>query len=361
MVSRDETDSPPKETGGASLIAVVFAAGMLGALKMLAPELLSSVTGVVAALAFCVVAGATVFLAIRNASPGRALSRRDLTGMEEDKARYVEARVLRFEEERERLERSAFEFYQNVLDEIPGKLRELVASSRVALDQVTTDISKASKLPRDMGVAASAEEWRRVIGEQWMPWESDLGYLGVSEIGMRIHQASESWRSYQNLNPKSFEGRERDGEHGPALGLAQVISRLRMESVNELMEGYRQVGSRFLLVYRKEREWMSQTVFQSLVLLNEVGEENATLADTNMRSRIVRLKTVFDLVIRMGDSIESELLNVEDGEARRSKVVRTCINLSILGAMPRWFAEAGSLGCDDGDEADSLFAVAECV
>ncbi|MDQ8179833.1 hypothetical protein [Pelagicoccus sp. SDUM812005] len=360
-ISSDETGNPSGGAGGAIAVAIGFAGGMVGVMKMVAPELFANVTGVIALLAFCVVVGATVFIAIRNAALGSGLSKGDVRRMEDDKLRYVEARVLRFKEERERLEGNAFEFYQKVLGEVPLKLREVVVSSRVALGQVSTEIAKASKLARDMGIEGGADEWRRVIGEQWAAWESDLGYVGVSEIEKRIQEASESWRSYEGLNPDSFEGRKVDEEEGPALGLALSIGRLRMDLINELMAAYRQSAESFLLVYRREREWLSQVVYQSLLLLGEVGEENATLADTNMRNRIVRLKTVFDLVIRMGDSVESELRNVEDGEARRSKVVRTCINLSVLGAMPRWFAEAGSMGCEEEWEGEPALGLAECV
>ncbi len=359
-VPNSEAANPSGGGGGAIVVAMCFAGGLVGVLRMVAPELLSNAAGIVALIAFCLVVGATVFFAIRSVSEN-ALSKKVARTIEDDQTCHVVALSQRFNEERDRIEKGAFEFYEQVLGEVPLRLRDVVVSSRTALGEVVTAIAKASKLPREWGIEGGADEWRRVVGDLWADWESDLGYLGVSEIEQRIHVASESWRTYAGLNPESFEGRKVVGEEGPALGLALLIARLRMESVNELMAAYRQSAELFLLVYRREREWFSQVVYQSLVLLGEVGEENATLDDTNMRSRIVRLKAVFDLVIRMGDSVESELLNVEDGEARRSKVVRTCVNLSVLSAMPRWFSEAGSMGCSDGWETESSLAVEECV
>ncbi|MBK1879775.1 hypothetical protein [Pelagicoccus mobilis] len=337
-----------RSMGGAIAMVVLLLALAVGIVSFIAPNFWSDATGVVAVVAFGLVFVATVFTAMRNAAANSVLSTREARKIEDSKKLYLDSRLQSFREERERIEKKATDLYEQAMKDSSRRFNEIVVASRVALDRIACDVAECSKLEKDQSQSEVAEEWHQVIDEQWAEWANDLGYVGTSEIEKRVQMASESWRAYDGMSASRFRelGLSQDGESS-SLNLAQSISRLRMEAVNELMAGYSSVVESFLWVYEREREWISQVVFQSILLLREVGKENVTLADTNMNERLIRLKLVFGLVVCLGDSIKSESSSSEDGEARRSKVVRTCINLSILGEMPTWFSEVGLLESGD--------------
>lgn len=244
------------------------------------------------------------------------------------------------QEEVDRLEAENSVFFEETIEASRRRLRDLVRSARTTIEQIGRQYGsfvKSGAVSQD----AAYERFRAVIASQWLDLKSDLGYASVGQIDERLAQARDGWklRSPRGRRGLDCEASAVESRGEAVFDLFDVVGHGRLPrwrgEFDDALDSFRSVFD------ERVREWVAQTVFHSVVQLKERGREGVTIADTSMKSRIVRLKNVFELVIRFSDRLSSRQEEVEGERGLITRIVDSCVALDILAHLPEWFPEMG--------------------
>lgn len=320
---------------GITLVASLAYGASLGSEKF------TNVLGALAVGAFAAIVTLITAILLRDAAARRRWKREAFLGaVVEPKRDPVTESARVHQEEVDRLESENTAFFEQTVDASRERLRDLVIRARSTIEQIGRQYG-ARVTRGEANQEVAYERFRSVIGSQWEDLKSDLGYASIGQIDELLAKNRDAWkqRSSRSRRGLGFEESSLDSRGQAVFDLFEIVGSNHLQrwrgEFDDALDGFRCVFDERL------REWIAQTVFHTVVHLKERGREGVTIDDTSMKSRIVRLKNVFELVNRFSDRLSSRQEEVEGERGLITRIVDSCVALDILSHLPEWFPEMG--------------------
>jgi len=273
----------------------------------------------------------------------------------------TERAAAAFEEEVRKIQEEYVEFYNEAISKSKSKLGELVAQSRCSFENMAGAYSRICHNPDGEHPENLRQRFAKVCERQWECLKSDLGYVGYEEIEPQIALV---------LNAQSFVEQYSSGSSSEEVSLTPSMNRMQevialQKSVPKERMGTFQMDAieavaPFKFYFEKSvREWVNDSVFRIVRKIRERGASGATIRDTDLKGRFVRLKHILDTVGKSCERLDSNLQNIGQEDAAFNQIIFAGVVLSMLSRAPEWFPDLGDVAQAEAEEAMAVSASEE--
>jgi len=316
--------------------------------------------GAIAVVAFAATAIWVIVTLGRDASKKKTLVAAQsfsVTAREEQQHREEAA----FDEEVSRIQEEYVEFYGEIVQSSKTKLGELVAHSRCAFDKISSAYGRICRNPDSDHTENLKKRFKRVCDNQWDFLKSDVGYVGYEEIEPQLAMVLNSQAIFEQFN--GAENLE-DFEMTPGMARMQEVVLLQQSIPSERLGTFQmdviEAVEPFKFYFEKVvKEWIADSLFKIVGKIREKGAAGATIKDTDLKERFVRIKHTLDTMGKSCERLDSNLQNIGEEDAAFNQIMFAGVVLSMLSAAPEWFSELGDVAAADKEEAELASAESE--
>lgn len=310
--------------------------------------------GIIAVLAFVATAVWIIITLAREAAQKKALlaaASFTATAKEEQQLQKEAA----FEEEVQRIQEEYVEFYEEVVNSSKTKLGELVAHSRLAYDKMASAYSRICRNPESEHPENLKKRFFSVCDNQWNFFKSEVGYIGYEEIEPQIAMVLNAQAMYEQFD--HVRDGEDDIEMTPGMARIQELLLLQKSVPPERMGTFQmdviESVQPFKFYYDKViKEWIADNVFKIVGKIRRRGASGASIRDTDLKERFVRMKNTLDTVGKSCDRLDSNLQNIGEEDAAFNQIMFAGVVLSMLSTAPDWFPELGDIAAEEKEEIE---------
>ena len=310
--------------------------------------------GIVAVLAFVSTAiWIMITLAREAAQKKTVLAATTFTATAREEQQHREEAA--FEEEVRRIQEEYVEFYEEIVSSSKTKLGELVAHSRCSFDKMATAYSRICHNPENDHPENLKKRFTRVCDSQWDFFKTEVGYIGYEEIEPQIAIVLNAQALFEQFDHN--EDKEMgDVAMTPGMARVQEVLLLQKSVPSERMGTFQMdviesVQPFKFYFERIVKEWIADNVFKIVGKIRKRGVAGATIRDTDLKERFVRMKNTLDTVGKSCDRLDSNLQNIGEEDAAFNQIMFAGVVLSMLSAAPDWFPELGDIAAEEDTEA----------
>jgi|GEM_PF-2635254 len=309
--------------------------------------------GVVAVLAFVITAvWIIITLSKEAANKKTAIAARTYSETAREEQRDNEEAA--FEEEVQRIQEEYVDFYEELVKASKTKLGELVAHSRCSLENIANAYCRICRNPDSEHPENLKRRFLRTCENQWDFFKSDLGYIGYEEIEPQIAMVLNAQSMFEGYG--GVEGNV-DVAVTPGMARVQEVLLLQKSIPNERIGAFQmdvlEGVEPFKFFFEKGiKEWIAESVFKIVGKIREKGAAGATIKDTDLKERFVRLKNTLDTVGKSCERLGSNLQNIGEEDAAFNQIMFGGVVLSMLSTAPDWFPELGDAAEADKEAAE---------
>ena len=312
--------------------------------------------GIVAVLAFVSTAIWIIITLARDAAQKKTvLEATSFTEIAKEEQQHQEEAA--FEEEVRRIQEEYVEFYEEIVRSSKTKLGELVAHSRCAYEKMATAYSRICHNPESEHPENLKKRFTRVCDSQWNFFKAEVGYIGYEEIEPQIAMVLNAQSLFEQFDHNEDMG---DMTMTPGMARVQEVLLLQKSVPSERMGTFQmdviEAVQPFKFYFdRVVKEWIADNVFKIVGKIRKKGAAGATIRDTDLKERFVRMKNTLDTVGKSCDRLDSNLQNIGEEDAAFNQIMFAGVVLSMLSSAPDWFPELG----DTAAEEEEAVTVAE--
>lgn len=318
--------------------------------------------GFVAVLAFVATAGWVISIVLKESAKKQSLEAAKenfeiAAPVREDEAKQA------FEEEVSRIQEEYAEFFDEVIESAQTKLGELVVHARLALQKVSMAYAKICRNPDAEHPGNLAKRYVKAIEDQWHYFKADLGYIGYQEVDPYMGMIFTNQEILEQMGPMDSEDDFENMEMSPAMMRAQQTVLLQKSIPPERMGSFKMdsvdaVGPFEQYYKRCVKEWIDEVQFKIVAKIREKGAKGASIKDTDLKERFIRLKKTLDIIGRLSERMDSNMNNIGEEDAAFSQIIFGSAVLSLLSETPEWFPELGDSQVEEEEAPESSASAA---
>ena len=308
--------------------------------------------GIVAVVAFCVTAIWIMFTLFRDAG-----KRNTVMAAQEQIQSSIAPPPPKdpqeiFDEEVKRIEEECTEFYDEAIKTAKAKLGELVLHSRSALRNISITYAKISRNPDNEHFDHLKAKFIKVCESQWSFFKNELGYISYNDIEPHIRMIFSSQTMADQVS-KSHD--DEDSEMSPSMSRVQEVLLLQNSIPSERMGAFQMEAMDAVEPFKRYyetcvKDWVNECLFNIVSKIREKGAKGASIKDTNLRERFVRLKNTIETMGRLADRLDSNMQEIGEQDAAYNQIIFGSVIMSILAHAPAWFPELGDSELDSSED-----------
>ncbi len=312
---------------------------------------LADTLGIVAIVAFISIASWIVVTLLIDAHRKQAIK----AGQEQKEA--FEARRKKmlaeaFEGAVVRLEKEYSESYQDIIEAARTRLNDLITRADSALSNVSLSYAQICRNPESEHIDALKDRFCKLCEMQWSYFKSNLGYIGYREIEPLLNMILKKEEHTEFLGKAN--GNE-DSEVSTAASRLQEMVAIQKTIPPERMGTFQMEAIDAIEPIKccfdgALNHWLEDTLMEIGTKFREKSPEGATIEDTELKARFVRLKRVLEVVAKLSERLKLNTQNVGKEDAAFNQIVYGGTISSILSELPEWFTELGGMS----DEAEEV-------
>lgn len=326
-------------------------------LAALDSDTITEFLGIVAAGAFLVVALWVLITFLKESTTRQSLLAAQLEAAKvaEQADRASDAQDL-FEEEVRKLEEEYRQFFDQTIGLCKSKLGELVANARSAQASIAASYARVARNQDGEHAEVIKERFLKACEAQWSGFKAEVGYVGFQDLEPQLRMVLNAHEliAESAANPAAVAG-----EIAPGLLRLNEVILLQRGMHSERMGSFQMEAMEAVEPFKRYynrcvKEWLNDILFNLVQKLREKKARGASIRDTELKSRFVRLRNILETVSRLSDRLESNMQEIGEQDAAFDQIAFGGVVLSVLSQAPQWFPELG----DDQAEPSPSGAVA---